>query len=44
MHPGIDNHVSFGTVLNVIYDAGLMQSYMDVEDLAWTSKTWKAAC
>ncbi len=33
VHPGIDNHVSFGTVLNVDYDAGLMQSYMDVEDL-----------
>ncbi len=33
VHPGIDGHVSFGTVLNVDYDAGLMQSYMDVEDL-----------
>lgn len=33
VHPGIDNHVSFGTVLDVDYDAGLMQSYVDVEDL-----------
>ncbi len=33
MHIGIDNHVGFGTVLHVDYDAGLMQSYMDVEDL-----------
>ncbi len=32
VHPGIDNHVSFGTVLNVDYDAGLMQSYLEVED------------
>ena len=33
VHPGIDNHVSFGTALSVGYDAILMQSYMDVEDL-----------
>jgi hypothetical protein len=33
VHSGIDGHASFGTVLNVDYDAGLMQSYMDVEDL-----------
>lgn len=33
VHPGIDKHVSFGTVLTVGYDALLKQSYMDVEDL-----------
>src|SRR5690606_12513870 len=33
VHPGIDGHVSFGTVLAVGYDALLKQSYMDVEDL-----------
>src|SRR5690606_8130935 len=33
VHPGIDGHVSFGTVLAVGYDALLKQSYMDVEAL-----------
>jgi hypothetical protein len=33
VHPGIDGHVSFGTVLSVDYDPALLQSYMDVEDL-----------
>jgi len=33
VHPGIDGHVSFGTVLAVGYDALLKQSYIDVEDL-----------
>lgn len=33
VHPGIDNHVSFGAVLAVDYDALLEQSYIDVEDL-----------
>ncbi|MCG3184180.1 MAG: hypothetical protein ICCCNLDF_02292 [Planctomycetes bacterium] len=34
VHPGIDGHVSFVTLLKVDCDAGLPQSYMGVEDLA----------
>ena len=33
VHPGAADHVSFGTVLDVGFDGGLNQSYMDVEDL-----------